>query len=598
MFRTIGFFLVVLSIFGLSYEFLNNAIPRWQAATIEVMAEAQAAGLDPVAWQEVVVASRERLPRIYPFSRVQNMLQEASDLVFLTNQFQQEFSIDFSLEDRTINPKDLQQLFSLMAQADRSINRILADVRSLPDWALDERTRQEYNAGLAWLEYLHEQIKDAQSFEAVFNGMLREEDRVLLLLQNQNEPRSTGGFAGSMVLFEFGEELITWDFLDIYEVDRLVPGESQPAAPEFFHNLSSTISLRDANFWPDFPTSAQAYQAFFESAGQKPPSTVVAINLNTIKTLMELSPPITLSKWDLTLNQYNFDVVLQFLVEAKVTGRYNVKAPVELFARELFRPENLSGISWQDWAQFDLPDFLAAKNLLAYSSQSELQRLLQQWDIAGEFKVDKKADNHLHFDFVSVGANKSEKFVWTKLQHNSKILPEGQVLNTLRIKRTHALQSGELDDLLGANQLSPNVRALLDDDLLWKLGAGQNRTVLRVWVPRSAVLESVQNPSGPVAWREDETLEQFYFEVPLYVSPGESIDAQIRYTTQLPRGSVGWRPYFLQLIGTPGRDKTDLITSISTPEAGEFTAVTSNLGRPVPLNDQAFRAVVEFKVEE
>ena len=196
--------------------------------------------------------SREDLPRVYPFSRVQNVLQEASDLVFLANEFQEEFSVSFSLESQTIDPNDLAQFFALLGQSDRSLKKILKDLNSLPAWALDPDTKEQYRNRIAWLEYLQEQLQDAQRFEAVFNGFLKNEERILLLLQNQNEPRSTGGFAGSLVLFNFKPDNITWQFLDTYALDRLVPGEVQLEAPEFFKGLSQTISLRDANFWPTF----------------------------------------------------------------------------------------------------------------------------------------------------------------------------------------------------------------------------------------------------------------------------------------------------------------------------------------------------------
>ena len=53
-----------------------------------------------------------------------------------------------------------------------------------------------------------------------------------------------------------------------------------------------------------------------------------------------------------------------------------------------------------------------------------------------------------------------------------------------------------------------------------------------------------------------------------------------------------------QAVGTPGRDKSTLITTISTGENGSFTASTENLGRPAKLVDQDFRAVVEFEIPE
>lgn len=598
MFRLIGFVLVVFSIFGLSYQFINAAIPGYKQSTIALLEEAESAGFNPEAWKQVVQQSRDDLPRVYPFSRVQNVLQEASDLVFLANEFQEDFSVSFSLESQTIDPKDLKQFFALLGQSDRSLKKILKNLKSLPEWALDAERKAQYQARIAWLEYLQEQVQDAQSFEAVFDGFLKKEERILLLLQNQNEPRSTGGFAGSLVVFDFKADAINWQFLDTYALDRLVPGAAQLEAPEFFKGLSQTISLRDANFWPNFPTSAKKYQHFLKAAGQEVPSTVVAINLNTIKEILRFTPPVTIDKWDLALDEYNFDVVLQFLLGSQITGRFNVKAPVEIFAKELFKKENITQIDWSDWGRFDWKEFLETKNILAYSSNKELQRLFQKWGLSGIFNQNPSADNFLHFDFVSVGANKSEKFVWTKLEHDSDIQADGTVLNTLKIKRTHALQANEIKDLLGFDQLSENVKALLNEDLLWGLGAGQNRTVLRVWVPRDAVLLGAKNPSGTVKWREDPVMKAFYYEVPLYVLPGESLDAELQYTTILSRGSVGWRPYYLQLLGTPGRDKTSIITTISTEKNGQFSASTQNLGRPTKLVDQDFRAVVEFEIPE
>ena len=53
-----------------------------------------------------------------------------------------------------------------------------------------------------------------------------------------------------MVIIDFNEEQVSWDFKDIYAIDRLIQEKDQLPAPDFFHNLSKNTSLRDANFWP------------------------------------------------------------------------------------------------------------------------------------------------------------------------------------------------------------------------------------------------------------------------------------------------------------------------------------------------------------
>jgi hypothetical protein len=80
----------------------------------------------------------------------------------------------------------------------------------------------------------------------------------------------------------------------------------------------------------------------------------------------------------------------------------------------------------------------------------------------------------------------------------------------------------------------------------------------------------------------------------MFVNAGEKLTIKIQYRTGLSRGSANWRPYFLQLVGTPGREKTTFLETISTEKGGSFKAESQNLGRPEALVDQDYRAVVEF----
>ena len=164
----------------------------------------------------------------------------------------------------------------------------------------------------------------------------------------------------------------------------------------------------------------------------------------------------------------------------------------------------------------------------------------------------------------------------------------------MTITRNHALKANEINELLGTNLWSENVRALLDEELLWTLGAGQNRTMIRVNVPRDAELISQQNPSGDITQSMSSDNQFKIFNIPSYVLPGEKIDIELSYTTKINDGSHNWRPYYLQMSGTPARGKTSFLSSISTKELGSFSAETYNIGRPIDLIDQEFRAVINF----
>ena len=553
----------------------------------------------------------DNYPPIWPLSEIKHIVGKTDSLLAQAQSLS--FTDLIGSEETGISAISAAQLDQIFVMTDDGLE-ICRDLQRLIKWApeilFSPQQQDQLNELKTKIETAEEVLQTIRNFQITLDHFYRTNARVVILLQNQNEPRSTGGFIGSMLVADFSSaeenaespsspplkkgEKISINFIDIYELDRQIPAEAQIPAPEWFHGLSSTISLRDANLWPDFPTTAATIREFFTLAGERPPEVVLAVNLNIAEELIRLTGPVELEQWGLTLDEYNFDTVLQFLVEGKIMGRFNVKEPVNLVIERLISAQNLKKISREEILNFDWATFFAQKNLLAYSENENLQQYFDQWQISGRLQQQPEANNFLHFDFVSIGANKSEKFLWTKLNHDSEILRDGKVINTLKITRNHALRPNEISELLGDDQLSDNIRDLLSPELKWKLGAGENRTMLRVWIPKNALLFGADNPAGEVTLnKQDPNFD--ILEVPLNVLPGERLVSTIKYGTQIERGSHNWRPYHLQLVGTSGRSQTKLLTSISTEQGGRFKAETFNIGRPTDLIDQDFRAVVQFE---
>ena len=65
----------------------------------------------------------------------------------------------------------------------------------------------------------------------------------------------------------------------------------------------------------------------------------------------------------------------------------------------------------------------------------------------------------------------------------------------MNIIRNHQGKSGLIQNLLHTEERSENIRDKLTGDIIWKLGESQNRTMLRVLVPSSAILISQENLS-------------------------------------------------------------------------------------------------------
>ncbi|MCD6225716.1 DUF4012 domain-containing protein, partial [bacterium] len=95
--------------------------------------------------------------------------------------------------------------------------------------------------------------------------------RFLVLLQNNMELRPTGGFIGSLAVLQFTDgQLIDFKVNDVYQADGQLKGHVEPPAP--IKNILGEGGwyLRDSNWSPDFPVSAQRAAWFYrKETGQE-----------------------------------------------------------------------------------------------------------------------------------------------------------------------------------------------------------------------------------------------------------------------------------------------------------------------------------------
>ena len=552
----------------------------WEKTARETVSLAREAGTDADKWQDIFSRARS-LPPVYPFSLMRSGVGSLEDLWLQKTRLEELLTM---IEGDHLTREQVQDVFSVLERVESDMQIIERTIERLPvGWMTPEQISLREKAAHRVQQALFV-LSEIRNAEDIVDRFMTDNHRVLFLLQNDNEPRSSGGFVGSLMLVDFSSDGVAWRFEDIYALDRLVSLDKQITAPEFFQSLAPAISLRDANFFPHFPDTAKAYQSFFSAIEYTPPKTVIAINLEFIRTVMAYFDPIVLSEWGVTLDSRNFDLALSFLVESKIAGRYDVKRPVMEFAKGLLA--QLPTIDIRRLVELDIEELIASKSVLAWSQDRDLQRWFRLWGVTGEVAFDSDIDNGLYFDFISIGGNKTEKFLWTKINHQSHLQSNGQVRNTLEITRNHALHAGELDSILHREGWFPNVATLLDDvDLRWTLAEGQNRTMIRIYVPPSARRVSGTSPSGEVTFAQTSDGEFGVIEVPIFVVPGERNTARIEYMTPY---SVG--RYSLQLIGTPARRQTEFLSTVST-EIGEFDAETLTIGKPLPLRDEFFRVV-------
>jgi len=150
-----------------------------------------------------------------------------------------------------------------------------------------------------------------------------EEVHYLIMFQNNDELRPTGGFLGSYARLDIANfgEIKRLEASDIYHLDMPSIGKTSYEAPAPITKYLGVENwyLRDANWSPDWPTAAKQIQEMFQAeslaAGQIEPELdgVLAITPDFVANLLRITGPITIRGESYAPE--NMQALLQYNVE-------------------------------------------------------------------------------------------------------------------------------------------------------------------------------------------------------------------------------------------------------------------------------------------
>lgn len=141
----------------------------------------------------------------------------------------------------------------------------------------------------------------------------------LVLAQNEDELRASGGFISSAGILTVENGRITQlNLEDAYLADDFSKPYGDPPTPLFELMQLELFVFRDANFWPDFPTSALQAMNLYAYGKELPPlDGVIALNQSFVQTLLAISGPIQIDSLSQEINQGN---VIQVMQESYTLG--------------------------------------------------------------------------------------------------------------------------------------------------------------------------------------------------------------------------------------------------------------------------------------
>ncbi len=115
----------------------------------------------------------------------------------------------------------------------------------------------------------------------------------LILAQNNDEMRATGGFISGAGVARFeGGRLTDLKMADSYAADDLSKPHPSPPRPLSEWMGAQMLLLRDSNWSPDYPTSAEVARSLYAQDQEVYTDGVIAIDMEAVRLLVEALGPL------------------------------------------------------------------------------------------------------------------------------------------------------------------------------------------------------------------------------------------------------------------------------------------------------------------
>jgi hypothetical protein len=386
----------------------------------------------------------------------------------------------------------------------------------------------------------------------------------LVLQQDPAELRATGGFIGSVGFLSFNAGVMgPFDPKDINVFDKKADGSFvlgprgskthvEPPAPLYDAFKLQSWELRDANWSPDFPTTArQARDLLAKESGIKV-NGVIAIDPYFIQRLLAITGPLQIPEAKVTVDEKNFFAVTLDKIEVSGSNR---KSFLSYAAREIIaRVFKLSPSKWFSVLEA-LQSSCDVRSVQVQFDDPLTEKLIDGHQCGGEVKP--PTTDTLTVIETNLGGDKDDFFM--KRGHSLEIAlqPDGSAVHTLK---------------LHYYDLKP-VRVELTNYVGY-------RGWLRVYLPPSAVVKSAVGLESATGQPKFEVVQdkdlghevvQGWFRVPFY----KTVDVMITYT--VPAAAMGADQQSLSLFWRKqaGRPADPIKVSVTLPSAWKLGPVQS-----------------------
>jgi hypothetical protein len=261
------------------------------------------------------------------------------------------------------------------------------------------------------LEYLH-------LLNQIFAILNKDQQNIIVLLQNSEELRASGGFMGSYLKITLDNGQIKDFYIeDIYQPQGQIEAfKEAPAGAKEYLSGGEGFKLTDSNWHPDFPQAAQEILTLFSLGEEKDIDHLVAINSQVLEAIFAETGAIYLPEFDLTVNASNFTELARADRDQFFPGSKQKTIFLNSVLDQL--KIKIGELSWQQKIKVlkVINHQLAARNILFYSQNEELQQIFSEHNWAGKLKPLNQ--NYLYLVESNVGINKANKNIHRQVTYN------------------------------------------------------------------------------------------------------------------------------------------------------------------------------------
>lgn len=257
--------------------------------------------------------------------------------------------------------------------------------------------------------------------ETVLTQLTTQPQKWIIIFQNSNEIRATGGFMGSYAVVDINQgKVVSISTEDIYDADGQFSGfvTAPPGVAEY---LSSGNGLRlpDANWHADTKKSSQQVLHFFALGNKQNISGIIFVNLDFAKALLDFTGPIEIHDYNTVVTSENIDAVLRSRRSDFFPGSTQKKHMLSQLLTQVrihllqTNPEKILELITLVGNQIKL------NNLQFYSINPDIDSIFTKYQMRQELLPTSQND-YLYFLESNVGINKANKNIERRIEITKK----------------------------------------------------------------------------------------------------------------------------------------------------------------------------------